>query len=45
MTTACAVCAMVDLMRDGALPARGFLRQEDVLLEDFLANRFGRYYA
>ena len=45
VTTACAVCAMVDLMRDGALPARGFLHQEDVALEVFLANRFGRYYA
>ncbi len=45
VTTACAVCAMVDLMRDGALPARGFLHQDDVALEVFLANRFGRYYA
>ncbi len=45
VTTACAVCAMVDLMRDGALPARGFLHQEDVPLDIFLANRFGRYYA
>jgi hypothetical protein len=36
----------VDLFRDGKLPVnRGFVRQEDVDLEVFLANRFGKYYA
>lgn len=45
VTTAAGVCAMVDLMREGKLPMKGFLRQEDVSLEDFLGNRFGRYYA
>jgi saccharopine dehydrogenase-like NADP-dependent oxidoreductase len=45
VTTAAGICAMVDLMRDGALPATGFLRQEDVALDAFLANRFGQYYA
>jgi saccharopine dehydrogenase-like NADP-dependent oxidoreductase len=44
ITTAAAVCAMVDLHREGALPATGFVRQEDVALDAFLANRFGRYY-
>ncbi len=44
ITTAAGVCTMVDLMREGALPDRGFLRQEDVSLEAFLGNRFGRYY-
>ncbi|NQU70738.1 MAG: saccharopine dehydrogenase NADP-binding domain-containing protein [Rhodospirillales bacterium] len=44
ITTAAGICAMVDLMRDGALPTTGFLRQEDVALDTFLANRFGRYY-
>jgi saccharopine dehydrogenase-like NADP-dependent oxidoreductase len=44
LTTAAGVCAMVDLMRSGALPARGFVRQEDLPLDRFLANRFGRYY-
>jgi len=29
----------------GALPQRGFVRQEDVPLDRFLANRFGRVYA
>jgi len=45
VTTAAGICTMVDLMRDGALPKQGFLRQEDVALDAFLANRFGRYYA
>ncbi len=45
VTTAAGICAMVDMMSDGKLPQKGFLRQEDVALDDFLANRFGRYYA
>jgi len=45
ITTAAGICAMVDLLREGALPRRGFVRQEDADLERFLANRFGRYYA
>ena len=45
LTTAAGICAMVDLQREGRLPARGFVRQEEVPLADFLANRFGRHYA
>jgi saccharopine dehydrogenase-like NADP-dependent oxidoreductase len=45
ITTAAGVTAMVDLLRAGRIPTRGFVRQEDVALGDFLANRFGRYYA
>ena len=45
ITTASAICAVLDLVSNGALPQRGFLRQEDVALEDFLANRFGANYA
>ncbi len=45
VTTAGAMCAMVDLLRDGKLPQRGFVRQEETLLSDFLGNRFGRFYA
>ena len=44
VTTAAGVCAAVDLMREGRLPQRGFVRQEDIALPEFLANRFGRYY-
>ncbi|HMG48294.1 MAG TPA: saccharopine dehydrogenase C-terminal domain-containing protein [Allosphingosinicella sp.] len=45
VTTASAICAVLDLVAEGRLPQRGFLRQEDVALGDFLANRFGRNYA
>jgi saccharopine dehydrogenase-like NADP-dependent oxidoreductase len=45
ITTAAGVCAMVDLVREGALPQRGFVRQEDADLDRFLANRFGQHYA
>jgi hypothetical protein len=30
--------------REGKIPQRGFVRQEDVALSDFLENRFGRHY-
>jgi saccharopine dehydrogenase-like NADP-dependent oxidoreductase len=36
---------MVDLLVAGKLPQRGFVRQEQAALADFLANRFGRHYA
>src|SRR5262249_16112241 len=45
ITTASGICTMVDLLREGKLPRRGFVRQEDASLAMFLANRFGRAYA
>lgn len=45
LTTAAGACAMLDLHREGRLPAKGFVRQEEASLDDFLANRFGRHYA
>jgi saccharopine dehydrogenase-like NADP-dependent oxidoreductase len=45
ITTAGAICAVLDMLADGTLPQTGFIRQEDIGLSDFLANRFGRYYA
>jgi saccharopine dehydrogenase-like NADP-dependent oxidoreductase len=44
ITTAAGVCALVDLYATGALPDRGFVRQEQVTLDAFLANRFGRHF-
>ena len=44
ITTAAGICAAVDLFRDGKLPASGFIRQEQVELPAFLANRFGAAY-
>ena len=34
----------MDLHYQGRLVERGFARQEQVSLTDFLANRFGRHY-
>jgi len=45
VTTAGAICAVLDMLAEGKLPGRGFIRQEDIPLADFLANRFGRFYA
>ena len=45
MTTAGSLCAVLDLHVAGKLPSRGFVRQEQVRLEDFLANRFGKCFA
>ena len=44
ITTAAGICAMCDLLVEGKLPQKGFVRQEQAKLSDFLANRFGRYY-
>ncbi len=44
ITTAAGICAAVDLFREGALPQHGFIRQEQVPLPAFLANRFGSAY-
>ena len=44
ITTASGMCAVVDLHREGRLPRRGFVKQEQVDLPTFLANRFGANY-
>jgi saccharopine dehydrogenase-like NADP-dependent oxidoreductase len=44
ITTATDICSMVDLLVEGKLPNKGFVKQEQAKLSDFLANRFGKYY-
>ena len=44
ITTASGVCTAVDLFALGKLPQSGFIRQEQIALTDFLANRFGRAF-
>ncbi|GAA6137012.1 saccharopine dehydrogenase family protein [Arenicella sp. 4NH20-0111] len=44
VTTASGICGVLDLMAEGKLPQQGFVRQEDVLFDDFINNRFGQYY-
>jgi saccharopine dehydrogenase-like NADP-dependent oxidoreductase len=45
MTTAAAICTVLDLLAAGRLPHKGFVRQEDIPLKLFLENRFGQVYA
>ena len=44
ITTAASLCTILDLNYEGKLPATGFVKQEDVNYDDFINNRFGRYY-
>ena len=45
ITTAAAICTVLDLLVTGQLPQSGFVRQEDIPLKVFLENRFGQVYA
>ncbi len=45
LTTASGIAAVLDLLASGALPQRGFVRQENIPLGAFLGNRFGRVFA
>jgi len=45
ITTAGSLCAVVDLWAQGRLTGTGFVRQEQVRLDEFLSNRFGKCYA
>lgn len=45
LTTAAGICAVLDLMNEGKLPQRGFVKQEDVVYKDFINNRFGQHYS
>ena len=45
ITTAGSICAVLDMLADGTLRAKGFVRQEEIALDAFLTNRFGHYYA
>jgi len=44
-TTSSSVVAVIEMVRDGALPRQGFLKQEDIPLDAFLATRTGSLYA
>lgn len=44
-TTACSIMAVVEMVASGKLPQKGFLKQEEIALEDFLKTKNGKYYA
>lgn len=45
ITTAAAVCAAMDLLLEESQPRCGFVRQEEIGLDPFLKNRFGKMYS
>lgn len=44
-TTAASVAAVVEMVSKGTLPVKGFVKQEDISLNDFYATRWGKLYA
>lgn len=44
ITTAAEICGVIDMHVAGKLPNQGFVRQEQVAFDDFIANRFGQHY-
>lgn len=44
-TTAASACAVVEMVSNGSLPAKGFLKQEQIPLQAFLKTKSGRLYA
>jgi len=45
ITTAAGICAVVDIVLNHPDQFHGFVTQESISLVDFVANRFGKYYA
>lgn len=43
-TTSASVCAVIEMVRDGALPAAGFIKQEEIPLLPFLKTPTGSLY-
>ena len=44
LTTAAGICGAIDLFVEEKLPQTGFVRQEDVVFDEFISNRFGSVY-
>jgi len=44
ITTAAGIATVLDLLAHKRLSTRGFVRQEEIALADFLSNRFGKVY-
>ncbi|VAW21496.1 FIG00985795: hypothetical protein [hydrothermal vent metagenome] len=43
-TTSASVVAVIEMVRDGKLPNKGFLKQEDIPLDEFLTTETGALY-
>ena len=45
VTTAAGICGVVDIVLNNIDKYHGFVTQEQISLDEFVANRFGKYYA
>jgi saccharopine dehydrogenase-like NADP-dependent oxidoreductase len=43
-TTAASICAIVEMVAGGALPSRGFIKQEEIPFDKFMATQNGGIY-
>jgi len=43
-TTASSVCSVVELVHKEKTPNKGYLKQEDINLRDFISTSYGQYY-
>ena len=43
-TTSASVVGVIEMVRAGTLPQKGFLKQEDIPLAPYLATKTGHYY-
>jgi saccharopine dehydrogenase-like NADP-dependent oxidoreductase len=44
-TTAASVCAVIELVNNGILPDKGFIKQEEIAMEKFIKTKNGRLYS
>ncbi len=44
ITTGSSICTVLDLLRTNSIPNSGFVKQEQIPLDKFITNRFGRYF-
>ena len=43
-TTACSVAAVIEMVNNGSLPQKGFIKQEEIPLGPYLQTKNGQYY-
>lgn len=43
-TTGCSIVAVIEMVNNGTLPKKGFIKQENIALADFLKTKSGGYY-
>lgn len=43
-TTAASIAAVIEMVADGKLPQKGFIKQEEINFEDFLNTENGKFY-